>query len=164
MSDREDWEIEWEKQLSQAKELAEKHHAELRKIQHVARLSEETECFAADVWMGGRKVGTAENDGHGGETNVCVQGLSHEDNRLLTTWVDEEIERYLKDKDARRITNWIQKHVKANRLKGFCSVVCRSGNKVNITPTKLPSLSAYLEQSKVVGVAEFWDLEGSCQK
>lgn len=46
---------------------------ELKKLQIVARLSEETVCFVADVYVGGKKVGTAENDGHGGNTNVQIR-------------------------------------------------------------------------------------------
>lgn len=43
---------------------------ELKKLQIVNRLSQETICFAADVFVNGRKAGTAENAGHGGNTTV----------------------------------------------------------------------------------------------
>lgn len=43
---------------------------ELRRFTTNARLSQETTAFAADVWVDGKKVGHAENDGHGGATIV----------------------------------------------------------------------------------------------
>ncbi len=39
---------------------------ELRRISHNARLSEETEAFAADLYIDGEKRGTVSNRGHGG--------------------------------------------------------------------------------------------------
>jgi hypothetical protein len=43
---------------------------ELKRFTTNARLSQETTAFAADVWVDGKKVGTAENTGHGGATIV----------------------------------------------------------------------------------------------
>lgn len=43
---------------------------ELKRFTTNARLSQETTAFAADVWVNGKKVGTAENDGHGGSHTV----------------------------------------------------------------------------------------------
>src|SRR5277367_2189197 len=43
---------------------------ELKKLAIFPRMSEETTCFAADVWIGGKKVGHAKNDGCGGATLV----------------------------------------------------------------------------------------------
>ncbi len=45
---------------------------ELKKLQIVARMSQETICFVADVYVDGKKVGTAENEGHGGNTSVRI--------------------------------------------------------------------------------------------
>jgi hypothetical protein len=45
---------------------------ELRRIAYSARLSQETAAFSADVWIDGVKVGTAENNGHGGQTMVFI--------------------------------------------------------------------------------------------
>jgi len=42
----------------------------LRKLQIVTRMSHETICFTADVYLNGKRVGTAENTGHGGSTGV----------------------------------------------------------------------------------------------
>jgi hypothetical protein len=43
---------------------------ELKRFTTNARLSQETTAFAADVWVDGKKVGYAKNDGHGGNTMV----------------------------------------------------------------------------------------------
>ncbi len=43
---------------------------ELKRFTTNARLSQETTAFAADVWVDGKKVGYAENAGHGGNTMV----------------------------------------------------------------------------------------------
>ena len=45
---------------------------ELRRITFNARLSRETNAFAADIYIDGKKAGTAENDGGGGETMVRI--------------------------------------------------------------------------------------------
>ena len=43
---------------------------ELKRFTSNARLSKDSTAFAADVWVNGKKAGTAENDGHGGATIV----------------------------------------------------------------------------------------------
>lgn len=43
---------------------------ELKKLAIYPRLSEETTAFNADVWIDGKKVAVAKNDGHGGMTFV----------------------------------------------------------------------------------------------
>lgn len=43
---------------------------ELKRFTTNARLSQESTAFAADVWVDGKKVGTAANSGHGGATIV----------------------------------------------------------------------------------------------
>lgn len=39
---------------------------ELKRLTTNARLSEETHCFAADLWVDGKKIGEVSNEGHGG--------------------------------------------------------------------------------------------------
>lgn len=45
---------------------------ELKRLKVYPRMSDETLAFVADVWVDGKKVGTAKNDGHGGQTMVDV--------------------------------------------------------------------------------------------
>lgn len=47
-----------------------KRKVELRKIEHSEGLSEETNCFAADIFIDGKKVGDVKDDGRGGEMMV----------------------------------------------------------------------------------------------
>lgn len=42
---------------------------ELKKISFNDRMSDETNCFVADLWINGKKVGEASNEGHGGCTD-----------------------------------------------------------------------------------------------
>ena len=46
---------------------------ELKRFSYNARLSEETNAFAADIWVDGKNVGFAKNDGHGGNTMVHIK-------------------------------------------------------------------------------------------
>lgn len=56
---------------------------ELKKIQVFERMSEETNAFVADVHINGKKVGTAKNDGHGGETFLDFLYRNDESNNQL---------------------------------------------------------------------------------
>lgn len=42
---------------------------ELKNIKHLESMSRETNCFTADIFVDGKKVGYAENDGGGGNTD-----------------------------------------------------------------------------------------------
>jgi hypothetical protein len=46
---------------------------ELKGLVRSAFASEETHCFAAVVWLNGRRVGEARNDGHGGNTWITCR-------------------------------------------------------------------------------------------
>ena len=54
---------------------------ELKKISFNERMSEETNCFIADLWINGKKVGEAQNEGHGGCTDY--RGDTPEDRKLI---------------------------------------------------------------------------------
>ena len=43
---------------------------ELRNVKFYEKLSEETNCYTADLYANGKLVATVRNDGHGGETDV----------------------------------------------------------------------------------------------
>ena len=47
---------------------------ELKNFKFYDKLSEETYCFQANIWVDGVKCGTAENRGIGGETNYSNDG------------------------------------------------------------------------------------------
>ena len=48
---------------------------ELRRISYNASLSQETSAFTADIWVDGKKAGSAENHGTGGCTNIHPHAL-----------------------------------------------------------------------------------------
>ncbi len=50
----------------------------LKRFVHNARMSQETNAFVADVWCDGKRVGSASNAGHGGETMVVLDDASLE--------------------------------------------------------------------------------------
>lgn len=75
--------------------LAAKHKIELRNIQFAAFASEETNCFSATIYMGGVKVGSVSNDGHGGCDHFEPHGLERCLNEITQTlppticeWID----------------------------------------------------------------------------
>jgi len=47
---------------------------ELKNFRFYDRLSEETLCFTANIWVNGTKCGSAENRGYGGETDYHHEG------------------------------------------------------------------------------------------
>ena len=47
---------------------------ELKNFKFYDKLSEETYCFQANIWVDGVKCGTTENRGIGGETDYCHDG------------------------------------------------------------------------------------------
>lgn len=48
---------------------------ELRKIRINTRMSEETTCFSADIYLDGKLAGEAMNRGHGGETEIRLANV-----------------------------------------------------------------------------------------
>lgn len=63
---------------------------ELKRISYNARLSQETAAFAADVYVDGKKAGSAENSGHGGNTNVHLHLLSAEERAKVEAWCNAQ--------------------------------------------------------------------------
>ncbi|WP_234729991.1 hypothetical protein [Acidocella facilis] len=47
----------------------------LKNISHNERMSEETNCFSATIYVGGKKAGEASNHGHGGPTMIHPREL-----------------------------------------------------------------------------------------
>jgi len=54
---------------------------ELKNITYNERMSEETLCFVADLYINGKKVGECKNDGRGGGNDY--RGYTHEDNKII---------------------------------------------------------------------------------
>jgi len=62
---------------------------ELKRISFSERMSEETNCFVADIYIDGKKIGSCKNDGRGGPTEY--HGNTKADNELI-----EKAEAYCK--------------------------------------------------------------------
>lgn len=63
---------------------------ELKKVSYSQRLSQETNAFAADIYIDGVKAGDAQNDGHGGETNCSLHYLTPEKRKEIQTWISQQ--------------------------------------------------------------------------
>ena len=48
-------------------------------------MSDETDCFVADIWIDGKKVGEAKNDGHGGCNMYSSRSVEQRLNELART-------------------------------------------------------------------------------
>jgi hypothetical protein len=103
-----------------------------KRFTHVERMSEETECFTTDITLDGKKIGTAENSGHGGSTfvriadskieaalvsemakalvNVNVDHYFHSVDDLIDQAVADEIERRDEEKQVKSICKKFHKH------------------------------------------------------
>jgi hypothetical protein len=99
---------------------------ELKKISFNERMSEETSCFVADLYINGKKVGYAENRGTGGPTDyhgntpedrkliaeaekyckslpkVVVKEMNFEYDQTLEHVIDDCLEEYLKEKEQKK--------------------------------------------------------------
>jgi len=63
---------------------------ELRAIEHIARASEETYCYAAKVYVDGKHVADVSNDGHGGcDHQHPAKGYTHKDIEALNKRIAE---------------------------------------------------------------------------
>ena len=57
------------------------------------RLSEETYCFSADIKSGTKKIGTAQNRGHGGPTDARfdINLITADDKKSISDWCIQEL-------------------------------------------------------------------------
>jgi len=103
---------------------------ELKKISFNERMSDETNCFVADIYIDGKKVGYCKNDGRGGCTEY--HGNTKADNELI-----EKAEAYCKtlphDEYGEQsfedvINDFLDAHLKgkeeAKRMKLYMKGIC----------------------------------------
>jgi len=115
---------------------------ELKRISFYERMSEETNCFAADLYINGKKVGECKNDGHGGCTDyyggspennaiireaeayflslpkVKVEGLNLMHQPTLEDAIDEQFELYLKAKELKKMQKLFQTAIVVGKPNG----------------------------------------------
>ena len=116
---------------------------ELKRIQFSERMSEETNCFVADLYINGKKVGECKNDGKGGcsdyygstpENNqlirqaedyfktlpkVKAEGYNFEYQPTLEDAIDKQLELYLKAKEQKRMSKLFQTAIVFGKPNGY---------------------------------------------
>ncbi len=64
---------------------------ELKKVEHLERCSEETNCYAAQVWVDGKHVADVSNEGHGGcDRQHPAKGFTYKDIEALNQRIAAE--------------------------------------------------------------------------
>ena len=76
-----------------------KPNVTLKKISYYERMSEETNCFAADLYINGKKVAEVKNDGQGGCTDY--RSLTNEDDEII-----KQAEEYFKSLPEKKIDGY----------------------------------------------------------
>jgi len=120
------------------------HKIELRNIKVAEYLSEETTAFSADIYIDGKKVGYAKNDGDGGCTDY--HGNTKEDNQLIAeceeefkklpevkaehfdfmyqpifeNYIDDLLEAHLKEKANKKLEKAMEKAILCETPNGYC--------------------------------------------
>ena len=141
---------------------------ELKAIKHFEAGSEETACFTANVYVNGKMVGTAKNQGHGGMTFVHFQDRALEaqvvaycakmpprhyeglDLKMnLDFYIDLLLEEHLKAKDEKRLVKIDQKEKKRFLDHGYpiCVRITFHGTVVWVGLKKMSELDAALAKS-----------------
>lgn len=141
---------------------------ELKKISFNERMSEETSCFVADLYINGKRVGYVKNDGHGGCTDY--RGNSKEDNQViadaeaycktlpdisygtfsiksnLENVIDTLFEDYLKAKEEKRMLKYMETCI----LFGVPNAGMYSRQKFSVPLSKIPTprLQMYVDEIK----------------
>ena len=108
---------------------------ELKRIAYSERMSEETNCFIADLYVEGKKIGEVKNDGKGGATDYYAtnengrkliqeaeaycqtlpalkfqfQGYESSLDMNLEHFIDDLLEKYLKQKDVEKFQGKIER-------------------------------------------------------
>ena len=64
----------------------------VKNYKHLEALSEETDCFTATLYLDGKRIGTAQNHGHGGETTYDFPSPAARDafNAYAQEWVNSD--------------------------------------------------------------------------
>ena len=132
---------------------------ELRRVTHNERLSEETHCFAADIWIDGVKAGDVKNAGHGG----CHDFYPHDLEARIDTYAKtlppidcsdmygaaeraklSDDDRYMAQSAETLIGDILEAHLAEKRLKRMIKtklVVVREGKCYTVGPFKVPTFA-----------------------
>jgi hypothetical protein len=84
----------------------------LKNFKHAEFASEETYCFQATVYLDGKKVGVASNEGHGGSTNFYPHtGFSTLDGQAMENAIDTEVHKLVCQKKDKSILTTVKKEL-----------------------------------------------------
>lgn len=137
----------------------------LKNLKYHDDMSEETLCFSADVWIDGYKAGYATNGGYGGPTDVRpydakgkelikfvttqieqmppevieFMGKTLTMRSTLDTFVDEIVDNMLKEKEEKKVTNWIKKKLPTG-------IVAKDGDNLYYYPFNSITLTAHKQE------------------
>jgi len=138
-----------------------KYKVELKKIEYSERMSEETSCFVADLYINGKKVGYVKNDGRGGCT--AYYGNSREDNVLfaeieaycktlpkvkpdgysfeyqptLESIIDDQFEQWLKNREEKRMRKVMEMAIIWGKPNGNSYTLIKQKRKLSEIPTNV---------------------------
>jgi hypothetical protein len=133
---------------------------ELKKISFYERMSEETNCFVADLYINGKKVGEVKNDGQGGCTNY--RGFTKENNEIirqaeeyfntlpkvkseygftyqpsLENEIDDQLEQYLKAKAEKKMQKLMETAIIIGKPNGSGYSYIKQGRKLSEIPVNI---------------------------
>lgn len=110
------------------------HNLELRNIQIVDKMSEETICFTADVYdtsigKRGKNLFSVYNDGHGGCTHIrgvstaikAVGITSAQDENKFIQWVDDQVTNHANNREEQKFLKKLDRTAK--KMLVFCDAM-----------------------------------------
>lgn len=106
------------------------------KIKTFAAGSEETLCFVADLMVNGKKVGTAENDGHGGCTFLrTCPGVTDADREVIRhalaeRFVDDFVNQWEDDKAFNRALSRLRTKARKVGARTFGYLINRESGEI----------------------------------
>lgn len=103
---------------------------ELKNVKFYPSLSEETNCFTADIFCNDEKIAYCKNEGFGGNTSYYLYDIKHKDklNELekycLKLSNDMNLEYFIDD----LFDNWLKQKENKKKLKDFEKGICYAKN------------------------------------
>lgn len=124
----------------------------LKKIKHVPEMSEETECFVAELYHGKKLIAYVQNQGFGGPTDyrfvkpeyhkTYTEMVPPSESKYINSFedmIDDLLFKHLQDKEIKRINKWVAKYSKTH------VVFTKDGTTYEATPLFGNSKQAVIE-------------------
>jgi len=148
-----DFNTRYEAEAKASKKFAADNKLELKKVKIFLPGSQETICFTADIYANGKKVGYAENDGHGGCTMARTdKGNDLDNSPLLERWIDDVTNEEVNKKELAKTISKIKSSTKRKGFKAFAYKDDKGSiNYVQFPHTDLAKIMTYLQQKDYQG-------------